>query len=261
MATMTGLNLVHQYVKEVSENVWARWNYLTADEAVTKMHQAISQVHLACGVPVTKVRRDKSLTDLGRFRCYTWELVVGAGPFDLDWISEDVFIKTAALFYHEGRHCEQYWHIARWYAMINSTMDTYSDLHLTFSLARQARTKKMDIRFDTMRDNAKTWYGSIYGDRSGYRDFVYARTGLNRSHSHGVDLRGFHEGAWISYAGTLPEEIDAFATQKLVEDRFYEVGLPPVIPLKTNRPPAASLVSDPTTPSPPSMRRPRKKWD
>jgi hypothetical protein len=255
MTTMTNLHLVHQYVKEVSENVWARWNYLTAQEAVNKMHQAISKVHLACGVPLTKGSRNKSLTDLGSFRCYSWELVVGAGPFDYDRISEDAFIKTAALFYHEGRHCEQYWHIARWYAMIHSTMDTYSDLHLTFSVARKARVKKMNIRSDAMRDNAKTWYGSIYGDRSGYRNFVYARTGLNRRHSHGVDLGDFHEGAWNSYAGSLPEERDAFATQKLVEDRFSAVGLPPVIPPKTGRPPATPPVSNPP------IRRPRKKWD
>ena len=88
-------------------------------------------------------------------------------------------------------------------------MDTYSDLHLTYSVARQAKIRKMDIRFDGMRDNAKTWHGSIYGGGSGYRDLVYARTGLNRSHSHGVDMSGFHDGAWNSYAGTLPEEKDA----------------------------------------------------
>ncbi len=161
--------------------------------------------------------RGAGLGPNGEFDFTPWKLATNPKPFKLNPISKNDFIAAASTIYHEARHCEQWWHMARYAAMVEkSFLNLAKQLGISTIVAGLAWKKKMKQN-DQMRALAKTWYDSVYASGSNKREVVLVKSGLKQTGNNHL-MYGFRNGAYTAYAGNLPEEKDAFAVQKLVVD-------------------------------------------
>jgi len=161
-----------QYVKEAKQ-VQADWAKLaTAAERAKALAKAVNERLAAAGVPACKdVVKDLGVA-AGQFDFTTWSLLLDQGPFSKTTITDEEAAVIADTVYHEARHCEQWFMMARMLAgkglkanVIATTMGIPASIA---SAATAAPLKKGT----TEAIEAEGWYESVYGSRAEYREHV-----------------------------------------------------------------------------------------
>jgi hypothetical protein len=117
-----------------------------------------------------------------------------------------------------------------------SFINMANSLGISTVAAGVAFTKKMNPRYDPMRNLAEIWYKSIYGSHGNQRGVVLHVLKLRQT-GNAQTMHGFRDGAFQNYSGNLPEEKDAFAVEKLVADRLINTLPAPPLPSRAGRAP------------------------
>jgi hypothetical protein len=136
------------------------------------------------------------------------------------------FVNTLETVYHEARHCEQWWHMARFHALGRTAGDVERDLGIPRRIAERASRipmKSTRAGSDPMFDLTKGWFESVYGAHGGMqRGITLAALALRRSRERKrvVPMDQFHQQRHEEYKGNLAEEVDAWGIQELVRAKF-----------------------------------------
>ena len=214
--SLTTPGLVAQYCQTVKAQVHVPWTTLDADTRASRMHAAVAALFPSMTVPAPGLNLVAALGgDAGRFDFKTWRLSVASGPFGgAAQPDRATFIDMAKTIYHEARHCEQWYHMARYAASGGLVAGDIADgLGIPRAVATQAVTRRMDAR-DGMFRLTKSWFESVYS-RSG-REITLTALGLQQNGDAAL-LANFRAQNHRRYAGDLPEEADAWGVEALLD--------------------------------------------
>ena len=220
MPTLRDDATVTAFVNAVQQNAFDLWSTLTAQQRGEVVVQAAIDALQSCGVPPPG--RDVRALAPGYLGFFNF------GPWALQ-ISNTIFagaptVDVAETVYHEARHCEQWFYMARFHALgRGKTVPEMAQAIRrglgikSIAVCNQAAIRP--IRYgDPMLGSAKAWYESVYGRSS--REIVLTTLGLNRTGTTLVSLDDFHNHVHAQYSGGLPEEVDAWGIQVLVRNKF-----------------------------------------
>lgn len=227
MPTLRDDHVVRGYVVAVQENAFDTWSTLTAQQRGEAVVQAGIDALKACGVPAP-ARDVRALAPncLGAFDFGPWALQISNTVFEG---APDVDV--AETVYHESRHCEQWYHMARFHALGKgrTVQGIAQSIHDGLGINNMAVCNQAAIRpmkqGDPMDKDARVWYESVYGRSS--RDIVLTALGLKRTGMTFLSLDDFHHKVHTQYSGGLPEEADAWGIQVLVRTKFATLYPPP----------------------------------
>lgn len=230
MPTLTNDSLVTQYVTTSKMNAFKNWNNMSKNQRGTAIVNAAANALLTCGVP--KPTANVAVLAAGYqgfFDFQNWSLKMSESLFDgyMDYNNiHPYFVNTLEIVYHEARHCEQWWNMARFHALGKQAVNVQRELGVPMKIATLACQKPMKSSRagdDPMLALTKKWYESVYGSHGGLqRGVTLGALALKRTQnaSKVVSMDQFHQHRHAEYKGNLPEEVDAWAIQRLVRAKL-----------------------------------------
>ncbi len=169
-----------------------QWDPLTEAEKIAKVTKYVNAELAKTHVPEVASAADAgSRFDSASFDFTTWTLSIGSQGLDAPMSDADVG-EMADTVYHESRHAEQWFRVARVKAGEAPTPDAATlagDLGIPQAIAKAAlarplkpltkvqkafHSKKYAERHQKKLDEASDWYESVYGTGSAHRGAVYA---------------------------------------------------------------------------------------
>jgi hypothetical protein len=111
---MAGSTMALHYAKTVAD-VEAKWEKLTPKQRIDGLMEAVNVVIGALGMPpleATPPRFGEGDPDNGLFTKATWTIECGVGFCDFE-LDHARFSRAAGTIYHEARHAEQFYRVAR----------------------------------------------------------------------------------------------------------------------------------------------------
>ena len=223
MPTMTDNAVLVQFANACKATVHLQWGtFAGGQQRANKLFDLTCLVLDICQVPRPNLQLDSNLGGAsGLFDFSGWKLKIDPNGFgQIATPDKDAFLTLVTLIYHEARHCEQWFQMAR-YAAVGHQMTAQklaSSLFIPVNIASVAMSRKMGSS-DPMLALTKEWYESVYGSKSGFRGITLQ--GLMLRRSGGAQLMNdFRNGFHSRYSGVLPEEIDAWATQDAVATHY-----------------------------------------
>lgn len=230
MPTLTNDSLVTQYVTTSKVNAFKNWNTMTKYQRGSAIVKAAADVLLTCGVPKpTPTIANLAAGYNGLFDFQNWSLKMSESLFDgyMDYNNiHPYFVHTLETVYHEARHCEQWWNMARFHALGRNPVDVQRELGIPMQVAIRACQQPMKSSragSDPMLALTKKWYESVYGSHGGMqRGVTLGALALKRTQNanKAVPMDQFHQHRHAEYKGNLPEEVDAWAIQLLVRAKL-----------------------------------------
>ena len=230
MPTLTNDSLVTQYVTTSKVKAFKNWNTMTKNQRGTAIVAAAASALLTCGVPKpTPNVAVLAAGYQGLFDFQNWSLKMNENLFDgyMDYHNiHPYFVNTLETVYHEARHCEQWWNMARFHALGRKPADVARELGIPMGIATRACQKPMKSSragHDPMLNLTKGWYESVYGSHGGLqRGITLGALALKRRQQANkiVPMDQFHQQRHAEYKGNLPEEVDAWAIQSLVRAKL-----------------------------------------
>lgn len=223
MPTMTDTALLVQYANACKASVHQRWStFASGQQRAQKLYEITLLVLDICQVPRPNLQLDPNLGGAsGLFDFSTWNLKIDPNGFGQGAIPDrDAFLTLVTLIYHESRHCEQWFHMAR-YAAVGHQMTAQrlaASLLIPQNIAAAALARKMGAA-DPMLALTKEWHESVYGAKSGFRE-INLRGLMLRRIGAGQEMNDFRNGFHARYKGDLPEEKDAWAIQDMVAAHY-----------------------------------------
>ncbi|SEB16243.1 hypothetical protein [Variovorax sp. YR216] len=226
MTTMTDTACVNAYVSELKSGFATKWTGKSPLERAKFFHDALSNVHRSVNMPVTGLDvKDLPPGVLGQFDFQPWSIDISNDLFDDNRgvvnAKSDHFVDLAETFYHEGRHAEQWWHMARFEAIQPMKGPTGANVKMTAAeLAKRLFIKEATCKTaldnvmggnDPMLSLTKRWFTSVYGESG--REVTLTALSLTRNNNNKVNLQDFHNRTHQAYSGGLPEEEDAWGIQ------------------------------------------------
>nr|WP_319493675.1 hypothetical protein [uncultured Desulfobacter sp.] len=223
MPTMTDNAIVVQFANACKANVHQKWGtFGSGQQRAQKLYDITLIVLDICQVPRPTLQLNANLGGAsGLFDFPTWTLKIDPNGFgQVAPPDRDGFLTLVTLIYHEARHCEQWFHMAR-YAAVGHQMTAQKLAASQFipqNIATTALSRKMGLS-DPMLALTKGWYESVYGSQSGFRGINLQGLMLRRTGA-AQDMNAFRNGFHSRYKGNLPEEVDAWAIQDLVAAHY-----------------------------------------
>ena len=229
--TMTDDDQVTAYTDHVKNVFRNHWNTAQPQQTGNKMLEGITAVHTACGIPAVTVDI-KALPPgyNGFFSFDSWTIEISESKFNqYAMVYEDPpantrphswFVNVAETLYHEGRHCEQWWHMTRYCVHGKTPQEVSQQLGVPLNIATAAAQAPMR-HGDPLLDLTKGWFESVYGGAR--RGIVLHALGLKRSAHQSPKITPTERGGALiheQYSGNLAEEIDAWGIQDLVRAKF-----------------------------------------
>lgn len=205
----TGLarsDAVDDYVDDAYGDVYSSMS--AEDRAVALMHAANEQL-VAAGTPPLAFPPTwgASGSTWAEFHFAGWTLDLNPANFDpthYDTLTPDQQNDVAVTIYHEARHAEQWFRMARERAGLGASKTDLEALWYPSHVADAAIADPI-LQCDWSQYESEEWYRSVYGDGRAHRDAT-----LTDPSSPYDDYRG------------LPEERDAWGTGSEVEREFDE---------------------------------------
>lgn len=251
MPTLTDAECINSFIGELKYNLFTRWTNMTPAQRTQAVRRGISRTMGLAGVPAPAVHiRNLPPTECGCFNPFRqWSLTVNGRHFPNGGMTvHEAFpalaISIAETIYHEMRHCEQFWHVARYLATsarspgflaqqakspvlrklpVGSQVaknEGAAYIHkqtlIPLGVASRAMDKPMKPG-DPMESLAKACYESVYGGSN--RAAVMAALNLKPRQIPGQPaqlLNDFRARSHQAYSGNLPEEVDAWAIERLI---------------------------------------------
>lgn len=224
MATMTDSALLVQFANACKAQVHVPWaSFATPAARAHKVYEITCTVLDVCRVPRPTLELTNALGGAsGEFDFSAWKLRIDPNGFQQVAVpTKDEFLDLITLIFHEARHCEQWFHMARYAAVGHqvTAAKLAADLFIPQNIATLAVTRKMGVN-DPLLKLTKGWYESVYGAKSGFREINLGGLMLRRRGDNAL-LNQFRNGFHSRYSGSLPEEKDAWAIQDLVASHYH----------------------------------------
>lgn len=229
--TMTDDNHVQSFADHCKDCFRNHWNKSQPVATGERLMQGLTNIHTACGIPAFRVDI-KALPPgyNGFFNFQTWTIEISDAKFssyDMVWdpagqtnTPHAYFVNIAETLYHEARHCEQWWHMARYSALGDDANKVAMDMGIPLTIANQAKARPMK-HGDPMDELTRGWLQSVYGESK--RGIVLHALGLKRNAHPSPKLNPGETGGTLvhaAYSGDLAEEVDAWGIQDLVRAKF-----------------------------------------
>lgn len=210
-------------------------------------------------VPGYALRTDLSPSTLGNFGYSNWRININQKLVGRPTLSPTQADEIASTFYHEGRHCDQWFRMARLRAgQGHAPADIARSMGIPNNVAVSAANSPLKAGSDDARE-AQVWWDSVYGSHAAERDKVYGElaaadtANAAAAAAYAADHSPAHLAAWqATYARAkkafaayqaLPEEVSARAAASTMKAALAEArrlnGRPAHDPLP--RPPARDL--------------------
>ena len=201
---------VDEYVNDTYGTVYSSMS--AADRAAALIAAANEQLE-AIGVPALKLPPTWGASGgtWAAFTFRTWTLdfnPANLDPTHYDFLSADEQNDAAVYVYHEARHAEQWFRMARERAGLGATQADLEALGHPSDIAAAAIANPI-MQCDRSQYEAEEWYESVYGSGRTHRD-----TTLTDPSAPYDDYRA------------LPEERDAWGVESEVEREFDERPTP-----------------------------------
>lgn len=220
---------------EEAADVRDEWGELDADERAARLADAANDRLAAAGVPACVHELvELAGTEAGQFDFTTWTLRLGSGAFSLDEVTPEQALNAARTVYHEARHAEQWFQIARYLAgRGRSAAQIRQAMTIPAHVAAAAAANPLR-RGSTESVVAEGWYQSVYGSQAAARNrtldevraasvaFAAARDAHEaeptpETEAALTEARERFERAHAAYSN-LPEEFDAFHVMDKLHD-------------------------------------------
>lgn len=234
---------VNEYVKAACDLI-KRWEELGADwkRAQILVNSAHTQLN-KYSIPVAVYGWSPLTTALGLFSYQLWmvELVNGKWKLGIPKGKEENFkrgvAKLADTIYHEYRHCEQWFRMARWLGSSNWTAANITEKMLIPTDIAQAAVRLGQLSPEE-RNEASAWYESVYA-RPAEQKKTSSGTGFGNLNARDVvlgpgqlkptknanpltaEISSMRQAAQYQQYRDLPEEDDAHAVGREVQEAIY----------------------------------------
>ncbi|MFC5285693.1 hypothetical protein ACFPM7_01395 [Actinokineospora guangxiensis] len=140
---------------------------MTAEQRVGALESAANDELTAAGVPSVRFRLDPATARYARFDAATWVALVEPSPFDpatAEALTEDERGRVAGTIYHEARHAEQWFEIARLLAGLHGFDAARIAEEMTIpEHVAEAAAADPTTRCTLNNGRAFAWYESVYG--------------------------------------------------------------------------------------------------
>jgi hypothetical protein len=148
------------------------WTSLgTADKRAQKLGDAANEELKKAGVEPCTVKVE-AMDSAGALGFRTWTLRIGKNAFDKASMTLTEMADAADTIYHEARHAEQWFRMARLRAGAGKkAAEIATELEIPPTVATAAEAKPL-TGTGTEVAEAKAWYESVYGTGSSHRDTV-----------------------------------------------------------------------------------------
>lgn len=188
-------NNMDQFCQDLAE-VNSRWSKLTPEQRETELEKVINKQLAKSGVPPQGVVGDATLRPgNAQYDFTTGQIQVSQSQLSSATMNEAQARKLANVVYHEARHAEQWYLMARHAAGQGATsVQMAGNMHITRSMAQAAAQNPL-TGVSPQGNLAQSCYASVYGPRGNYRNEV-----LNNIQRRYREYRA------------LPEEQDAWRT-------------------------------------------------
>lgn len=169
-------------VKQVQSN----WKSLSPNARAAALAKPANDKLKEAGVPPCNVSVEDLGSDSGQFDFVIWTLKIGKGPISETEVTDAKMADIADTIYHESRHAEQWFRIARQQAGEGkSAKQLQNDLGIPADIAKKAAanplkassiiTRKFMSKVKIAEEDqeireAKAWYDSIYGANAAHRN-------------------------------------------------------------------------------------------
>jgi hypothetical protein len=262
MNLQTGNN-PRQFVFAVNTGIWRNWGTSAPLNRATQVWNALVPVVRRCGFTVPEFRFEATFGNAAAyFTPADWRVVIGQGMCP-DGANQGVMLELLRTVYHETRHCEQFFHCARYIAansrsptfLRNQTevdLSTFRDflngpngkdinhprmkavsseyIHRRTGINRaicDSAVEKPMKSGDEMFDVAKGMYDSMYapGIKRALAQLTNHTTIHIRYNQGAVPGRAYQSAYDAYFDGSIPYEEDALATELLVNNVITTNGL------------------------------------
>jgi hypothetical protein len=113
-ATMTDTALMAGYINDLQKFTFSKWASLSPGKRLSSALGCIATVMRSCQVPLPTPNTKTAPTDLGSFLSPSWEVSIGLAAYQKGAPTPLEMAELAKTIYHEFRHCEQHFAIARY---------------------------------------------------------------------------------------------------------------------------------------------------
>ncbi len=207
-------------VEEYAHSAYGIWNSSqSADDRIAALANAVNAELAAAGVPWVDFELDPSTPPYAVFRFSTWVAGVEPTPFQpehAETLTADQQQQIAGAVYHEARHAEQWWTIARLMAGLHDLDGAAiaSATGIRSDIANLAATQPI-LECTLSNGPAFDWYESVYGAGGANRNAVLGSlSDSDQTNDRYTEYRD----------GTLPEEADSWDTGGSVAREMREYG-------------------------------------
>jgi peptidoglycan hydrolase-like protein with peptidoglycan-binding domain len=207
-------------VEEYAADAYGIWNSSrSADDRIAALASAVNAQLADAGVPWVDFELDPSTAPYAVFRFRTWTAAVEPTPFqpeNAERLSPHEQGQISGAVYHEARHAEQWWTIARLLAGLHDLDGAAIAAQTGIRSDIAALAAQDPIRECTMSNGpAFDWYESVYGGGAANRNAVLGTLGDgDPTNDRYTEYRD----------GTLPEESDAWDTGGNVAREMRDYG-------------------------------------
>ncbi len=186
---IAGGKALSKYVAGV-KGMLAEWGKLPATERAAGLGRQANLRLKDAGVPECVIDvQDLAIGLNGNFDFTTWSIVVNKKPLEKDTVTTAELTDMADTMYHEARHCEQWFRIARWLAGTKGkkAKDISTEMGIPENIAKKAvanplkTSSALASKFASkstlamekkMLAEAAAWYENIYGTGHDTRNAV-----------------------------------------------------------------------------------------
>lgn len=237
---------VGRYVASAKQ-IQADWEKLTPKQRAERFNQAASDELTRIGVPSPKVELADLGSRAGEFSSKPWRMKLGQGPLGQSEVADGQAASVADTVYHESRHAEQFFRMARLLAgQRKPAADIADELDIPTEVAAAAKEKPLDAK-STEGKEAQGFYDSNSGKGMEHRDHVFREMAVRKlarkeaedevvkvrddpkstpaeqeaAERSWQDARKAWKNIYQQYLA-LPEEADAWKVGGAVSDKYLE---------------------------------------
>lgn len=168
---MSSNKLIEPYATDMAK-LRKKWGKLTSAERTAELQKIVDKTAKGAGFPPPKVNPDNSLSEGtdGQLDFEHWNIDINDTLLHKPAVTDAEFAELSDTVYHETRHGEQWWLIARRDAAEGVAADkiaTSRDISPTVAVAAK---KKPLRKTNPKRDCADAMFNSVYGKGSDARD-------------------------------------------------------------------------------------------
>jgi hypothetical protein len=194
-------------IQDYVHSVWGDTNScMSPDDRAAAVVSHVNEQLQTAGVPPVTWRFNAAHGTGAVFSFSDWTMELGESPYSMDVADNATTDEQAwqvSAVYHEARHAEQWFRMARERIGLGATAEQVAlVMPIPLTVAQWAAQSPIQ-QCDASQYEAEEWYRSVYGDGSAHRNAT-----LNDVQSHYPDYRA------------LPEEADAWRTGDAVTTEY-----------------------------------------